>query len=96
MQTAQNRSPNPTVTTPNTVTWNLWRRNACRRFGNTWSQAGVWAASVVMSYPLLENLPHVSLVVAVVDEKPVRFLSRDGLPELLERPVRGGMRVTLK
>jgi len=94
-----------------------------------------------MSYPLLENLPQVSLVqrnqeiqtlaadtsdeafaesvrlgraerrfqdaqahrlhgriefggvnvVAVVDEKPVRFLSRDGLPELLERPVRGGM-----
>src|SRR2546429_2858189 len=30
-------------------------------------------------------------VVAVVDEEPVRFLSRDGLPELLERPVRGGM-----
>ena len=29
--------------------------------------------------------------VAVVDEEPVRFLSRDGLPELLERPVRGGM-----
>ena len=30
--------------------------------------------------------------VAVVDEEPVRFLSRDGLPELLERPVRCGKR----
>ena len=30
-------------------------------------------------------------VVAVVDEERVRFLSRDGLPELLERPVRAGM-----
>ncbi len=30
-------------------------------------------------------------VVAVVDQEPVQFLSRDDLPELLERPVRGGM-----
>src|SRR5258708_503324 len=30
-------------------------------------------------------------IVAVVDEEPIRFLSRDGLPELLERAVRGGM-----
>ena len=28
----------------------------------------------------------------VVDEELARFLSRDGLPELLERPVRGGAR----
>src|SRR5258707_4411439 len=30
-------------------------------------------------------------VIAVVDEEPVRFLSRDDLPELLQRPVRSGM-----
>ena len=30
-------------------------------------------------------------LVAGVDEEPIRFLARGGLPELLERPVRGGM-----
>jgi hypothetical protein len=29
--------------------------------------------------------------VAIVDEEPVRFLTGDDRPELLERPVRGGM-----
>ena len=99
------------------------------------------AAAIVMSNPLLEDSPQVSLVqrnqeiqtfaadssyqafaesvrlgraerrfqdaqahrlqsriqlggvnaVAVVNEEPVRFLSRDDFPDLLKRPIRGGM-----
>jgi hypothetical protein len=35
---------------------------ACRRLGYPRPQAGVWAAPVVMSHPLRENSPQVSLI----------------------------------
>ncbi len=62
VQTSQNGLGQNSMIARNPVSGESLHCAACRRFWYPWPQAGVWAASVVMSHPLLENCPQMPLV----------------------------------
>src|SRR5215469_5273068 len=62
VRTSQDRLGQNSIVTRNPVGGESLHRADCGRFWYSRPQAGVWAALLIMSYPLFENCPQVSLV----------------------------------